>query len=168
MRRWWYNQANHTTLAMYSLYLFAQPQLTSCFSALEVTGLDIQSGCHRWETICQPQHDGLGIAGRRMCAIPQTSLLGMKLEDRDDGVYHCLGASGRNMILKRATYKCTIITIIKSLEEYAEVVLQARVSKQPSPRRLAWSCLSILWCCRPALMLSPLPTNAVDRALPAS
>ena len=31
--------ANNTALAMYSLYFFEQPQLTSCFIALEMTGL---------------------------------------------------------------------------------------------------------------------------------
>ena len=45
-----------------------------------------------------------------MCAIPQTSPPGMKLEDRDDGVYHCLEASSRKMIMKTTTYKCTIIS----------------------------------------------------------
>ena len=63
------------------------------------------------ETICQPQSDGSGIAGCGMSALPQTSPLGMKLEERDDEVHHGLDASGRNMILNRATYTCTIITI---------------------------------------------------------
>ena len=82
-----------------SLYFFAQPQLTSCFSGLEMNGLDIQSGCHRLETICQPQCDGSGIAGCGMSALLQPSPLGMKLEERDDGVHHSLEASGRNMIM---------------------------------------------------------------------
>ena len=77
-----------------------------------MTVLDIQSGYHRLETICQSQYDGSGIAGRGMSALPQTSPLRMKLEERDDGVLHCMEASGRNMILKRATYQYTIIIII--------------------------------------------------------
>ena len=51
-----------------------------------MTGLDIQGGCHRLETICQTQSDGSGIAGSGMSALPQTSLVGMKLEERDGGV----------------------------------------------------------------------------------
>ena len=43
--------ANPTALAVYILYFFAQLQLTCCFSAFKITGLDIQSGCHRLETI---------------------------------------------------------------------------------------------------------------------
>ena len=38
--------ANDTAFAMYILFFFAQPQPTSCFSALEIDVLDIQSGCH--------------------------------------------------------------------------------------------------------------------------
>ena len=60
----------------------------------------------------QPQFDGSAIAGHGMSALPRTSHLCMKLEERDDGVHHCLEARGRNMILKRATYKYTVITII--------------------------------------------------------
>ena len=42
--------ASRTALS-YSLYLFAQPQPTSCFRALKMTGLDIQSGCLRLECV---------------------------------------------------------------------------------------------------------------------
>ena len=94
-----------------SLYFFAQPQLTSCFNALETTGLDMQSGFHRLEIICQSQCDGSGMAGRGISALLQTSPLRIKLEERDDGVLQCMEASGRNMIVKRATYICTIIII---------------------------------------------------------
>ena len=87
-----------------------------------------------------------------MSALPQTSPLGMKLEERDDEVHHGLDASGRNITLNRATYTCTIITItitiISPLTDETEVLLHARLSTQPSPRCLEWSCLSILWCCR--------------------
>ena len=100
------------------------------------------------ETICQPQCDGSWIAGRGMSALPRTSPLGMKLEERDE-VHHGVDASGRNMILNRATYTCTIITItiISPLTDETEVLLHARLSTQPSPRCLAWSYLSILWYC---------------------
>ena len=33
------------------------------------------------------------------------------MPERDGGVYHYLEASARNLTKKRATYKCTIITI---------------------------------------------------------
>ena len=59
------------------------------------------------------------------------------------GIHH-------KQILKRATYKCTVITIISPLTEEDEVRLHARLSTQPSPRCLALSCLSIIWCCRPS------------------
>ena len=48
--------------------LLCEPQLTSCFSALEMTAMDIQSGRHRLETTCQPGCDGSGIAGCGMYA----------------------------------------------------------------------------------------------------
>ena len=120
------------------------------------------------ETICRPQCDGSWIAGRGMSALPQTSPLGMKLEERDGEVHHGVDASGRNMILNRATYTCTIITIISPLTDETEVLLHARLSTQPSPRCLAWSYLSILYgIVRPIIMLSPSPTNAIEGALPA-
>ena len=45
---------------------------------------------------------------------------------------------------------CTIITItiISPLTDETEVLLHARLSTQLSPRCLAWSYSSILWCCR--------------------
>ena len=124
-----------------SLYFFAQPQLTSCFSALTWIS-------RAWNQSASPNVMDRDIAGCGMSALPQTSPLGMKLEERDDEVHHGLDASGRNMILNRATYTCTIITIISPLTDETEVLLNARHSTQPSPRCLAWSCLSILWCCR--------------------
>ena len=63
------------------------------------------------------------------------------MSERDGGVRNYLEASARNLILKRASYTCPIIS--PSTEE-AEVLLQARLSTQPSPRSLAWSCLSII------------------------
>ena len=81
----------------------------------------------------------------------------MKLEERDDEVHHGLDASGRNMIVNRATYTCTIITItiiititmtiITPLTDETEFLLHVSL---PSLRQdvLAWSCLSILWCFR--------------------
>ena len=131
-----------------------------------MTGLDIQNSCHRLETICQSQCDGSGIAGCGMSALLQPSPLRIKLEERDNGVHHCWEASGRNMILKRATYKCTIIiTIISPHTDHADALLQARLSKQPSPRCLAWS--SVYGVVDPALTLSPSPTTAIDDALHA-
>ena len=64
-----------------SLYLFAQLQLTTCFSALELTGLETQSHSHCLVTICQAQCDWSGIAGCGISALPQTSPLGMKLDE---------------------------------------------------------------------------------------
>ena len=80
----------------------------------------------------------------------------MKLERCDDEVHHDLDATGRNMILNRATYKRTIITIIitititiiSPLTDETDVLLHTRLSTHASPRCLALSCLSILWCCR--------------------
>ena len=117
----------------------AQPQLISCFSALEMTGFNIQGGCNFLETICQSQCDGSGIA--------QTSPLGIQLEERDGGVHHYLEASGRNLFLKRAPYECTIITIS---------LWQKRLKSSSKPdslhslRQDVWSCLSILCRCRPS------------------
>ena len=65
-----------------------------------MTGLDIQSSCHRLETIYQPQCDG---SGEGRVRYPKRLLLGMKLEERDGGVHHCMEASGINLIMKRAT-----------------------------------------------------------------
>ena len=69
------------------------------------------------------------------------------MPERDGGMHHLLAARVRNLTMKRTTYKCTIITISSPLPEEAEV-LQATLSTQPSPRCLAWLCLSILWCYR--------------------
>ena len=118
------------------------------------------------KTICQPQCDGSGIAWCGMSALPQTSHLGMKLEEREDEVHHGLDASGRNMILNRATYTCTIITIISPLTDETEFLLHVRLSIQPSPRCLAWSCLSILWCCRSNYYVAALTYERNRRCLP--
>ena len=67
------------------------------------------------------------------------------MPERDGGVHHWLEVSFRSLTMKRATYKCTIITITSTLTGEAEV-LQATLSTQHSPRCLAWSCLSIIWC----------------------
>ena len=69
------------------------------------------------------------------------------------------------MILNRVTYTCTIITItiISPLTDETEVLLHARLSTQPSPRSLAWSCLSIPWCC-PSNDYVVALTNARNRS----
>ena len=61
-----------------------------------------------------------------------------------------MAASGRNLITKRPTYKCAVIPFFSPQTEEADVLLlQARLSTHHSPINLVWSCLSILWRCRP-------------------
>ena len=97
----------------------------------------------------------------------------MKLEERDDEVHHGLDASGRNMILNRATYTCTIITItitiITPLTDETEVLLHARLSTQPSPRRpgMVMFVHSMVFsvqfvCCRPHLRTQSKVPSLLD------
>ena len=95
----------------------------------------------------------------------------MKLEERDDEVHHGLDASGRNMILNRATYTCTMIitiTIITPLTDETEFLLHVRLSTQPSPRRpgMVMFVHSMVFSVQ-FLCLLPSPTNAIEGALPA-
>ena len=101
-----------------------------------------------------------------MSALPQTSSLGMKLEERDDEVHYGLEARGLNMILNGTTYTCTIITIISPLTYETEVLLHVRLSTQPSPICPAWSCVSILWCCRPNYYVVALTYERIRRCPP--
>ena len=99
----------------------------------------------------------------------------MKLEERDDEVHHGLDASGRNMILNRATYTCTIITIIITitiitpLTDETEFLLHVRLSTQPSPRRPGMvmfvhsMVFSVqLLCCRPHLRTQSKVPSLLD------
>ena len=53
-----------TQLLHGSLHFVAQWQLTSCFIVLEMTGLDIQGGCHRVETIYQKPYTSPNVMDR--------------------------------------------------------------------------------------------------------
>ena len=89
----------------------------------------------------------------------------MKLEERYGGVHHYLEAGGRNLILKRATYKCAIITIITTishLTEEAEVLIQASLSKHI--RQDGHACPFYVVVGKPNT-LSPSHTTAIDGAL---
>ena len=170
-RRWLYH-SSHTTLA-WQFVLRCAMAAHKLFYSFE----DDWLGYPRWlsslrnhlpETIYQPQCDGSGIAGRWRSALPQTSPPYTKLEGCDGGVHHCLLASGRNLILKRATYKWIIIsiTIISPLTEEAGFLLRARLSKLPSPRCLTWSCLSIRCRCRPSSFVDALSYEGNRRCPP--
>ena len=69
-------------------------------------------------------------------------------------------------IMKRATYKGNVITIISPLTEEDELRLRATHSL----RQDVWHChvCPLYGVVGPALTLSPSPTNAIDGALPVS
>ena len=147
------------------LYFFAQPQLTSCFSGLEMNGLDIQSGCHRLETICQPQCDGSGIAG-----------CGMSYSNRVLLVW-----SLKNVMMECITAWRQVVEIWSCKQQRINApssVPRQKMLKSPfkpdSLHSLRQDVCHGHLCpyygvVGPALTLSPSPqaTNAIDGALPA-
>ena len=103
-----------------------------------------------------------------LVAMPMTGEEVVQLmPERDGAEHHWLEASARNLTMKRATYKCTIITITISTP------WQKRLTSSKS--HFLHNLHQCVWYGRvcpfygvvgTTLSLSPLSTNAIDGALP--